>query len=194
MFTLFKRAVAKAMRKARAANVRDATAAVKKLVAASVRPPRKKRAAAKPAKPSKPKAAVRAVAPAPRRAPALSCSASRGAAQNPDACVRGAAMHAVAGARGRSGRLSRLDRGAQRPVAPDSVLPPVRRRVPHRARLTALRQKPAPPARPDVSPPMTTAAYTSRLATFSALSWMNWRRGSTTSPISLVKISSASSI
>ena len=60
MFTLFKRAVAKAMRKARAANVRAATAAVKKLVAASVKPPRKKRAAAKPAKPGKPKAAARA--------------------------------------------------------------------------------------------------------------------------------------
>src|SRR4030095_8279494 len=35
--------------------------------------------------------------------------------------------------------------------------------------------------------------HTSRLATFSAFSWMNSRRGSTTSPISRVKISSATS-
>ena len=35
--------------------------------------------------------------------------------------------------------------------------------------------------------------YTSRLATLSAFSWMNSRRGSTMSPISLTKISSASS-
>lgn len=35
--------------------------------------------------------------------------------------------------------------------------------------------------------------HTSRLATLSALSWMNSRRGSTTSPISLTKMSSASS-
>ena len=39
----------------------------------------------------------------------------------------------------------------------------------------------------------TAPAHTSRFATLSALSWMNSRRGSTMSPISLTKMSSASS-
>ena len=38
-----------------------------------------------------------------------------------------------------------------------------------------------------------TAGYTSRLTTFSALPWMNSRRGSTTSPIRVSKILPASS-
>ncbi len=64
MFRLFKRSVEKALRKARAANLRAATAALKKLVAPAAKPARKRRTGAKPPKPAAAKPA--AAKPKPR--------------------------------------------------------------------------------------------------------------------------------